>query len=405
MDDKRLEKIKKTLGLAHSDELNERASAIRQAGAFMRRDGVSLMDLLNYLGKDNYFFTPLVDLARALADSEHPPGEARRTKFEELMGQINRHFFGTAGQGQSQSQGREKGGRSHDDEDDAAAAKQRAEEAERERRNRQQSSSSSTGQQKAKGFADPKPPASPKPETPPFLDRIHAFFDVVEGVIDRTKRVLDTVADFSLWGLAKGLFFLWLLYILVVPALQTFFFGDGHSQEKQVTQPPVEQPAPVTDPAPAPASAPSIEPAALNALPMPVSFRAVSKEEAKAIFDAFINAMNFSPNSPFSLATISDLYSSDVVLEPYDDRSMVMMFMSLIADKQYSECSMELTDNIHYSDVDSGNGLTLTTKIRRRCRAMNTQVSQDIDRIYDLKVRVDLRDGEPRITNVSGITQ
>lgn len=404
MDDKRLEKIKKTLGLAHSDEPNESASAIRQASAFMRRDGVSLADLLNYLGKDNYFFTPLVDLARALADSEHPPGEARRTKFEALMGQIHRHFSGTSGQ-QGQSQGREKGGRGHDD--DAAAAKQRAEEAERERRNRQQSSNNGTSQQKAKGFSDfvkSKPPASPKPEKLPFLDRVHAVFDVVEGVIDRTKRILDTVADFSLWGLAKGFFFLWLLYILVVPSLKTFFFGDGHAQEPPVTPPqvPVEQPASA---APAPAPVPDIEPAEVNALPTPVSFRPVSNEEARAVFDAFINAMNFSPSSPFSLTTISDLYSNDVVFDPYDDKNMVMMFMALIADKQYSECSMELADNIHYSDVDSGNGLTLTTKIHRRCRAINTQVSQNIDRIYDLKVRVDLRDGEPRITNVSGITQ
>ena len=103
----------KTLGLAHSDELNERAAAIRQASAFMRRDGVSLGDLLHYLGKDNYFFTPLVDLARVLVDSEHPPGEARRAKFEELMGQIHRHFSGTSGQEQGQSHGREKGGRGH----------------------------------------------------------------------------------------------------------------------------------------------------------------------------------------------------------------------------------------------------------------------------------------------------
>jgi hypothetical protein len=53
MDDRRLEKIKKTFGLAHSDELNERASAIRQACAFMRRDNITLEDLLHYLGKDN----------------------------------------------------------------------------------------------------------------------------------------------------------------------------------------------------------------------------------------------------------------------------------------------------------------------------------------------------------------
>lgn len=433
MDDRRLEKIKKTLGLAHSDELNERASAIRQACAFMRRDNITLEDLLHYLGKDNYFFTPVVDLARALADGEHPPGDARRSRFEALMTQINNHYFldvfGNPN-GQQSRQWSGAGNKAKQEQDDAEEAQRRADEAERARRNQQrqgqsqqsnqnrqqqsqQEQQSSQKRSKDESFSaffsdiwrskNKDTEKSPQPPAVPLADRIHAFFDSVDSVVERTKRVLDTLADFSLWGLAKGLFFAWLIYILLVPPFMRFLFGDNQQSQPQAA-PATEA---VASPAPeeAPAEPPPVPPEQqeVNALPTPVSFREISVDESRAIFDAFINAMTFSSDSPMSLDTLSSLFSRDVAIgRAYVDKRSVMSLFAVIGQDYYQACRMDLVDGVSISDVDSMNGRTINVTARYNCITRDASRTSDRDQTFPLTVRLDLRDGEPKITNLSG---
>ena len=79
-----------------------------------------------------------------------------------------------------------------------------------------------------------------------------------------------------------------------------------------------------------------------------------------------------------------------------------MSMFAVIGQDYYQACRMDLVDGVSISDVDSMNGRTINTTARYVCSTKDASVTGDLDQTFPLSVRLDLRDGEPKITNLSG---